>query len=244
MSLPVIDEKRIEDVYHKFGQMTCTLDADPLQFGPSRLNEKISEVRAMMTHCEQIVLQISKDLHAYKREHRRYRVEYEIREAELLATDPDVRGRSNLTDRKAVIAQKLKPERQMLNNLEFSIQDLEVLEKVAGTKRQDLRDITARLKDQVNLCREQLGTGERWGRAGAQGYDPQPRVQGKHKPHPPTIEVPDLVGEMESFLKEQEGCSESDLLPKEEPAKELVPINPDLSSENVESILASLDFLL
>lgn len=237
MSLPVIDELRIESFYTSLGEMTVALDTDPLQFGPARLNGKVADVRAMMTRCEQLVLQVSKDLHAYRREHRRYRVEYEIRESELLAGDPDVRGRSNLADRKAVIAQKLKPELQMLNSLSFAIQDLETLEKVATTKRQDLRDLTNRLKDQVMLCKEQMGMGDRWGRTGAQGYVPQPGVQGKtptqHDPKLGSVDVASLVGEMEGLLD-----------PLEIPVEDSSPKGFNSSPDSVDDILAQIGFLV
>lgn len=233
MSLPVVDETRIESFYSNLGEMTVSLDADPLQFGPSRLNSKVADVRAMMTRCEQMVLQVSKDLHAYRREHRRYRLEYEVRESELLATDPDVRGRSNLTDRKAVIAQKLKPELSLINSLAFSIQDLETLEKVATTKRQDLRDLTNRLKDQVMLCKEQLGMGDRWGRKGAQGFVPTPGIEGKTFVKADSVEVADLVGEMEGLLEQ---VSDS---PVEQPAKTL-PQGFENPSDDLESLLLQI----
>ena len=67
---PALDPARLDAIYGELAAMQVDLDADPLELGPKRLNEKIAHGRAMLSKCERIFLSISQDLHRYKRQHR------------------------------------------------------------------------------------------------------------------------------------------------------------------------------
>jgi hypothetical protein len=163
---PTLDRvvtKNPDIVYEELGAMQVTLDSDPIAFGPKRLNEKISQVRAHLSRCERIFLQVSQDLHLVKREHRRLEAEFKMQFQELLATDPEVRAGRNVTDREAIANMRLRSEIEEISSLSFAVQDLETVMIVIKTKRTDLKDTQSRLKDQLKICQEEISLGAHWG---------------------------------------------------------------------------------
>lgn len=162
-SAPLVDAKRIADIYDKLSTMHVELDADPLEFGPKRLNEKIAICRGILSRCEKVFLEVSQDLHWYKRSHRLATATYALKVQELLTNDPEVRAGRNLTDREAVAAVKLRGDKEHIDYLHNGLEDLEAVLGVVRTKRADLKDIQGRLKDQLKVCQEEISLGARWG---------------------------------------------------------------------------------
>lgn len=160
---PEVTPEKIQVIYDDLSQMHLELDPDPLQFGPKRLNEKVASCRGHLTRCEKMFLQISQDLHWFKREHRRHQTEFDIRMQDLLANDPEVMAGRNVKDREAIASTKLFDLRDRLNDLQVSIEDLEHLMVVIKAKRTDLKDLQGRIRDQLKICQEELGLGARWG---------------------------------------------------------------------------------
>ncbi len=160
---PKVDTERLEAVYLTLGGMTVELDADPLELGPKRLNEKIAECRGHLSRCEKVFLDVSQDLHWYKRQQRYATAAFTLKFRELMTNDPEVRAGRSVADRDATANTKLKVEREELDKLSFSVEDLEAVLIVIRTKRSDLKDIQSRLRDQLKVCQEELGLGGRWG---------------------------------------------------------------------------------
>ena len=160
---PEVTPEKIQVIYNDLSQMHLDLDPDPLQFGPKRLNEKVASCRGHLTRCEKMFLQISQDLHWFKREHRKHQTEFDIRMQDLLANDPEVMAGRNVKDREAIASTKLFDLRDRLNDLQVSIEDLEHLMVVIKAKRTDLKDLQGRIRDQLKICQEELGLGARWG---------------------------------------------------------------------------------
>lgn len=164
--MPVVDSDRIDNIYKSLQTLNVELDLDPLEFGPKRLNSKIGESRAMLSRCEQISLQVSHDLHWYRRRYRTALADHALRVQELLANDPDVRAGRSVTDREAVANMKLRSNQEAINRLHYAVEDLEAVMTVIRTKRADLKDTQGRLKDQLKVCQEELTLGSRWGSKG------------------------------------------------------------------------------
>lgn len=160
---PSVSAERIEKFYEDLGAMQVSLDPDPLELGPKRINNKFAECRRLLSQTERMFMEVSQDLHWYKREHRRAQATFELDVQELLSNDPDVRSPRNITDRMAIAHVKLRKEREEISRLQFAVEDLEAVAFVIRTKRNDLKDISSRLRDQLKICQEEISLGSRWG---------------------------------------------------------------------------------
>lgn len=164
---PNTSPSRFDALYADLSGMQVDLDADPLALGPKRLNQKIAECRAMLSRCERIFLDVSQDLHWYKREHRRAQADFKLEVQGLLTNDPEVRAGRNVADREAIAATKLRASKEEIDKLGFAVEDLEAVLVVVRTKRADLKDISSRLRDQLKICQEEINLGGRWGLRGS-----------------------------------------------------------------------------
>lgn len=160
---PSVDPARIEKFYRDLSTMQLDLDADPLALGPKRINQKTSECRGFLSKTERMFLEVSQDLHWYKREHRRALADFELAVQDLMTNDPEVRAGRNITDREAIAHTKLRSDRERISVLQFASEDLEAVLSVIRTKRNDLKDIASRLRDQIKICQEEISLGGRWG---------------------------------------------------------------------------------
>lgn len=162
-TLPAITVDAVEAVFHRLSSMEVGLDADPLQFGPKRLNGKVAEARGMLTECEGVYLQVSLWLQKYRSAHRTLETEMDLAKKQLYANDPEVRSGRNVADRDALATMKLRDQARALSAVAQSQGDLEAMLTVIKAKRADLKDVQARLRDQMKLCQEEIGLGGRWG---------------------------------------------------------------------------------
>jgi hypothetical protein len=179
--LPPIDKPFIDRVFASLEVMEVPLDTDPLEHGPKRLNSKIAGARKMLARTERIYLQVAHMLQQYKACHRGADLDFELGMQHLLANDPEVRAGRNVRDRDAIATMKLHDEKHSLAGFEAAIMDLEAVQSAVKTKRADLKDTQARLRDQIRLCGEEIGLGGRWGSkpspgSNAPSLDTAPRV--------------------------------------------------------------------
>ena len=200
---PSVDPDRFDAIYADLVGMQVSLDADPLVLGPKRLNSKIAECRAMLSRCERIFLDVSQDLHWYKREHRRTEADFKLEVQGLLTNDPEVRAGRNMADREAIAATKLRTSKELIDKLAFAVEDMDAILTVVRTKRADLKDISSRLRDQLKICQEEISLGSRWGTRSA-GYS--------------TAEIPDRAAQgvdalLDSVLAKMESA---DVIPPSE----------------------------
>lgn len=179
-NLPVVDDLYIRRVFDDLARMQVELDSDPLMFGPKRINAKVAQCREYLSRCQQIYLQLADHLHQLSRANRQAKLDYDIKAQDLLANDPEVKSQRAIRDREAVVSSKLRVERETNHIIETAITDLESVIMVVKAKREDLKDIQGRIKDQVNLCREERELGAQWGSAPPPGVrvnlDAGPRV--------------------------------------------------------------------
>jgi hypothetical protein len=168
-TLPVVDEAYTQRIFTALATMEVSLDSDPLTHGPKRMNAKIAVCRNHLDRCQQIYLQMSNDHHVLNRAMRLSKVEFDLRMQDMLTNDPETRAGRSVRDREAIATMKLRAEREAVADIESSISDLDAVMTVVKAKRDDLKDTLGRIRDQLKLCQEEIGLGERWGTAPAPG---------------------------------------------------------------------------
>ena len=159
----MIEQAYIDRIYDRLTKMDVQLDADPIEFGPSRLNYKTSEVRGHLSSTEKIFMEVSHNLQKIKRDLLIRHTEYNIEQTQLIANDPHVRSGRSQKEREALAATRLVHIQSKINDHTLSSHDLEDLMTVIKAKRTDLKDLQGRLRDQLKLCQEQISLGQRWG---------------------------------------------------------------------------------
>jgi len=161
----MIEQSWIDNIFKDLQSMDINLDTDPLAFGPDRLNSKVAEVRKHLSRTENLFLETSHNLQKFKRDLLLSKTEYSIEKTRLMSEDPYIRSGRSQPEREVLADQRLVDKTKVINSLEITIQDLEAIDKVVKAKRADLKDIQNRLKDQLKLCQEQIGLGQRWGKS-------------------------------------------------------------------------------
>lgn len=159
----MVEQTYIDNTFDKLSIMDVELDSNPLEFGPSALNEKTATVRRFLSNTERLFMEISQNLHKYKRDLLIKQNLHKISLDRLIAEDPHVRSGRSEREREALASQRLTLLTDDINTLTISVSDLDELLKVVKAKRSDLKDIQNRLRDQLKLCQEQIALGQRWG---------------------------------------------------------------------------------
>lgn len=162
-NLPVLDESLFDTMFKDLEAMNVELDMDPLEFGPKRLNQKVAVTRDFLTQCEKLFTRVSHWLQLYKRAHRAAQLDFDLAMHDMLANDPEVRAGRNVADRNAIATTKMRDRREELDRLAVVVQDLEGVLVVIKSKRSDLKDTQGRLREQKQLCQEEIGLGAKWG---------------------------------------------------------------------------------
>lgn len=163
MSLPSITPEYIAQVFETLTAMDVELDENPLDFGPRRLNEKVAEVRRMLSDTEVMYLSITQAIQKFRSAHRAAEVQLSLDKKNLMANDPETRAGRNLVVQDAIASMKLQGQVVEVEGLKATLEDLDTLVTVIKSKRSDLKDIQGRIKDQIKLCQEEIGLGQRWG---------------------------------------------------------------------------------
>jgi len=245
--LPTVDLAYTQRIFAALSGMEVTLDADPLEYGPKRMNAKIAACRNHLDRCQQMYLQMANDHHALNRAMRSAKVEFDLRLQDLLSNDPETRAGRSVRDREAIATMKLREHREEMARIESSISDLDAALTVVKAKRDDLKDTLSRIRDQLKLCQEEIGLGGRWGSAPPPGQVVPSRSEGVGV-DPSLLEaVSDIPGEgdlsmsdLERFVQASlraQGGSVTDPAPtpaaNPAPATDLVPpTSTDLSGDS------------
>lgn len=163
MSKVYFGQEEADHIFEELMPLDMELDEDPLSFGPKRINNKFALVRGMLSRCERIFLDVSKQLHAMKRSLKIKTLELDLAKKHLFATDPETRAGKSVADREAIASGKLHQTTMEVHDLEMAVESLMAVWSIVKTKRADLKDIEGRLRDQHRLCQEEIGLGARWG---------------------------------------------------------------------------------
>ena len=108
------------------------------------------------------------------------------------------------------------------------LEDLEALMTVIKSKRADLKDIQGRIKDQINLCREEIGLGGRWGSKPPPGIIAPDLEQAPSPDHKSLRDLQKMFSEVKCDLSEVEGN-------KNPEAKDLFMLPSEETSEGVQT---------
>jgi uncharacterized phage infection (PIP) family protein YhgE len=216
--LPVVDPPRIEEIFNELKSMSVQLDSDPIQFGPRRFNEKIAKVRFHLDRIESVYLQVSQDLHAYKRYLTELTGIYELDKLNLMVNDLEVRQERSQKEREAKADVRLRQSKDLIREIELKVYDLEQVMIVIKAKRTDLKDIQGRMRDQMKLIDHDLSMGARWGKGSGQSTFTASN---------------DLDAMLNGIDKQNEwGDDDDDLPPPEENKKSLVELAKDSPKSN------------
>lgn len=166
-----IDSKYIDSIYDKLKTMEVELSVDPLPLGPKSIQMKIAVSRNMLTQVQRTIIDLSHKIHVIRRELRNVEAQIEMKMSYMLSTDKDVIGCKSVKDREAMAYTKMGDEirkRLKFSNAEFELDSVLTVVKV---KEKDLRDVLARLRDQMKLCQDEISLGGRWGERMESGSD-------------------------------------------------------------------------
>jgi hypothetical protein len=188
----------VDEVFDRISKMTLELDDDPLEFGPKRLNLKVSQARSHLSDCENIYLEVSRLLQRFKSAHRTLETEFEIEKKHLFANDPEVRSLPHVTDREALATMKLRKQVREMEVVARNIPDLESLIIIIKAKRSDLKDLQSRIRDQIKLCQEEIGLGAKWGSKPPPGSSPVSLDESPKVPRQTIKELRDMFGDSDS----------------------------------------------
>lgn len=225
-ALPAVTAETVSSIFERLIGMEIQLDPDPLQFGPKRLNGKIAEARGLLTQTERIFLQVSQDLQRLKTAKRQSETDFDIQVDDMLANDPEVRAGRNLDTQKAIAKTKLPDLRRRIADLDNRIQDLTAVMAVVKAKRSDLRDVQGRLKDQLRLCQEEIGLGNRWGSK----PPPERAASAPDLDASPHVDQDSLTSLLDDIGGEIHVGPAPDPEPEEEPEPEVQP-NPEMEAD-------------
>ena len=211
------------EIFEELKHIQVQLDADPLAYGPKRLNGKVAECRKALHRVERLFIRVSQKLHSVSRGHRRAELDIELAKKQLLAEDPHVRAGRSVADRDAEASMKLLEEIKALDELDLTRISLEQTMAVVKAKRADLKSTVSMLKDQMRLCQEEIGLGAQWGSKKIKAPD--------FKPVDATADLGDLedmLGVLEGEIPLPELCSP----PEEEPEEILDESSEDPAEES------------
>ena len=222
--LPTIDEAYTRNIYDALSNMEVDLDADPLQYGPKRLNGKVAATRRHLSRCQQLYMQMADDLQRLNRAHRALKLDYDLQLQDMLSNDPDVRSNKNIRDREAVATTKLRAEREQLSHIEMAQSDIESVLSIVKAKREDLKDIQGRIRDQVKLCQEEIGLGSGWG---SRPPPHAPDVISPNRPRVNTEALEQLHANTAVFGSSTSGITDLEAYVLSETGDSEVPTEPD-----------------
>jgi len=184
--LPQVSQDAVNRLYAALTSMEVLLDPDPLRYGPGRLNKKISATRGFLSQTEAVYLKISSLIQQYKAAHRTAELTLDLEKMDLYANNVEIRSARNQSTQEALATYQLRPQVELASRLASTRDDLVMIMSAVKSKKADLKDAQGRLRDQLKLCQEQIGLGQRWG----------------SKPAPRKVEDPTAAGLSPASLTE------------------------------------------
>jgi hypothetical protein len=150
-------------VYAELPKLTFELDMNPLEMGPSILNEKVAIARSMVNRCERFNLELAEAISKIKRKIRNLDASLELQSNSLYVSDKEVRAGRSEKERQAIISVKLKDLIVDLQGAKSTLEELDYLHITVKSVRSNLKDSEQRLKDQIQLCYQEIKNGGMWG---------------------------------------------------------------------------------
>jgi hypothetical protein len=169
---PLVAVEVVDQVYEQLRDMGIDLDEDPLSHGPKRIQQKIAQVRNMMTVVQRYYQVIAQKDHILKRALNASEALLKIGTMELFAHDPEVKQCRSVKDREALAHTKLSKEVREKIRYSAAVFETETLLQALKVKERDLKDTATQLGRQMRLCQDEIGLGRRWGKDEIKGDIP------------------------------------------------------------------------
>lgn len=162
--MKLMDIETVNNIYEEVSGMTLELDPDPIRYGPESLQKKNATVQNFLSRLERISTDVNHKYHIAQRTRLRKSNILEMRTKDLIANDEHVRSGASIKDRTARAHMILRSEVEEVDDLDLMLGDCELVLKVLSTKRNELKNLQQRIKDQFKMVQEEINLGGRWGR--------------------------------------------------------------------------------
>lgn len=206
------DDDYAMEIYEKLGTMEVDLDPDPLEYGPLRLNGKIARCRQYQQSCQKYEIQLSQLSSRLSSLLRQAEASYDLQKGHLLMNDVTVRSGRSLPEREAFADRKLLKERRLIGDVKHAQESVTMVLRVTKAKKADLKDCSARIRDQYKIIQEAIACeGARW------RNKKQPKVELKPNESASSVQVGndqeqvlDSIVDTIAQLQEEEGVNATD----------------------------------
>ena len=179
-----MDQKKIAEIYERLSTFSIDLPRGSADMGPDFLREAISVCRNYLNETAHYLqdLLVEESFLAMKLDGEESA--YQIRSAELLATDVRVSSRPNIADRQAAIDTILREEKRSIIRLQGEIRSLGHVKTVIKTRQTELNNTMSSIRLQRSLLKDALRTGSFYGdettvSRGTGGVDPVDELEVK-----------------------------------------------------------------
>ena len=222
------DSEWADRIYQRLRPMDVVLDEDPLGFPPKRINNKIAQARKYVSECQGILLEVDSVLHAHKRRLRLLDLFIDTNKKQLLLRNPQVRAERSAGEREAFALSLMSAQVAERGVVSDVVEEMSVVRSVLQAKIADLKDIQSRIKDQLQVCKEEISLGGRWGSNPARTAtptDPAPSAPAAEDIHPnvgllfeeaeaslPIVSDPMEVSDQPSFVVKKRPIGEANVV--------------------------------
>jgi hypothetical protein len=152
-----------EFVFEEVSKLTLNLDDNPLQWGPKRLNEKVSKSRNISNALADFIVELVQRISHQKNKLLNLTSLFKAERSHLLSNDPIIKAGRSAGEREALVAVRLKDQVEEIEQAESELEQLEAVMGVVKMKKADIRNLRQDLKDQVTLVLSEIKLGSKWG---------------------------------------------------------------------------------
>lgn len=165
---------RIKSVYAELEQYLVQLHPDPRSLGPLYLNDLIAKTRNYLNAVSRIQLEVHQEKQVLSRNLRAQEAAYQLSFDDMLANDDRVRRLPSIEDRKATVGVFLRDERQTIEALKATLQDLDFVDKAVRHRHKELTATMSEIKLQRSLIRDEIDTGAMYGDERVSAHERRP----------------------------------------------------------------------
>ena len=155
--------ERIKAIYAELEKYVVQLHPDPRMLGPHYLNDLIATTRNYLNAVSRIQLEAHEEKQYLARDTRAHEAALQISSDDLLANDERVRRLPSIEDRKATVSVFLRAEKQIIETLKATMQDVDYVEKAVRHRHKELTATMSEIKLQRALIRDEIDTGAMYG---------------------------------------------------------------------------------
>lgn len=160
--LEVLDQDWLEQSYSSLEAFVLELDANPLDYGPSRLVEKIHRLRYMQNEVEKMITKAAHALSRVEQHILSLEAIYDTEKDYLLATDPHIGSGRSAADRQARVNVKLRKLVGKIRDAQAQKMALTTIHGLLLSKRSSLNATNSQINAQIKLINQEISLGAKW----------------------------------------------------------------------------------